>query len=276
MKIDETTVAVITGGASGIGYAIAEAVLARGGRVVLSDVRQEALALAADRLREGSGEVVGVVADVSDAGSVDSLASAAVGRFGEVNLVCNNAGVLPPAGPMWEQDLMTWQRMINIKVMGVIHGVRTFAPLLIAQGKGHILNTASSSALTPLPQRTPYTGTMHAVVGLTETLDLELKGENPALGATVLCPGLVDTALGQNSAELGSIKPPAGPARTIGAMAPGALSPRTVADCAIAAIEAQRVHSAPGEGVLVRAQRRVTVMLADLLAEDNAAVERQS
>jgi NAD(P)-dependent dehydrogenase (short-subunit alcohol dehydrogenase family) len=107
--------------------------------------------------------------------------------------------------------------VISVKMLGVIHGVRAFAPLLIERGAGHILNTASSGGLAPLPGRTPYTGTMHAVVGLTETLDLELKQVSLTLGATVLCPGLVDTALGQNSAALGAIRLPAG-AGTPGSM----------------------------------------------------------
>jgi short-subunit dehydrogenase len=159
--------------------------------------------------------------------------------------------------------------MIAVKVLGVIHGVAAFAPLLIAQGTGHFLNTASSGGLAPLPGRTPYTATMHAVVGLTETLDLELKQVAPALGATVLCPGLVDTPLGRNSAELGAIRLTAGdgPAASMRAMAAsrgGILSPRQVAESAIAAIDAGRVHVALGGGVAERAQARVEALLADI------------
>ena len=155
-------------------------------------------------------------------------------------------------------------------MLGVIHGVKAFAPPLIARGAGHILNTASSGGLTPLPDRTPYTGTMHAVVGLTETLDLELKRASPNLGATVLCPGLVDTPLGRNSATLGAITPPPAPSRrTLAAARGGILSPREVAEAALTAVEQGCVHAAPGAGVAGRAQARVDALLADPAADSH-------
>ncbi|WP_067887942.1 SDR family NAD(P)-dependent oxidoreductase [Nocardia vaccinii] len=272
MQIRSGQVAVITGGASGIGYGLAEALAAREVRLILSDIRQDGLTEAAAALRGAGAEVTAVVADVSDEPSVQALARATMTAYGRVDLVCNNAGVVCPATPMWEQDARTWQRMIGIKMLGVIHGVKAFAPLLIARGAGHILNTASSGGLTPLPDRTPYTGTMHAVVGLTETLDLELKQASPNLGATVLCPGLVDTPLGRNSATLGAITPPPADApapsmRTLAAARGGILSPREVAEAALTAVEQGRVHAAPGAGVAERAQARVDALLADLAAD---------
>ncbi|MEV6336654.1 SDR family NAD(P)-dependent oxidoreductase [Nocardia vinacea] len=267
MLIREGQVAVITGGASGIGYGLAEALAARGVRLVLSDIREDGLIAAAAALR--GAEVTAVVADVSDEASVRALAEHTMAAYGRVDLVCNNAGVVCPAAPLWDQDARTWQRMIGVKILGVVHGVKAFAPLLIAQGNGHFLNTASSGGLAPLPGRTPYTGTMHAVVGLTETLDIELKQVAPTLGATVLCPGLVDTPLGQNSAALGAIELPAGAGATpsmrsqAGARG-GILSPHEVAESALAAIEAGRVHVAPGAGVATRARARVDTLLADI------------
>lgn len=267
MLIREGQVAVITGGASGIGYGLAEALAARGVRLVVSDIREDGLIAAAAALR--GAEVTAVVADVSDEASVRALAERTMAAYGRVDLVCNNAGVVCPAAPLWDQDARTWQRMIGVKILGVVHGVKAFAPLLIAQGTGHFLNTASSGGLAPLPGRTPYTGTMHAVVGLTETLDLELKQVAPTLGATVLCPGLVDTPLGQNSAALGAIELPGGAGATpsmrsqAGARG-GILSPREVAESALAAIEAGRVHVAPGDGVATRARARVDTLLADI------------
>ncbi|WP_327100729.1 SDR family NAD(P)-dependent oxidoreductase [Nocardia vinacea] len=265
MLIREGQVAVITGGASGIGYGLAEALAARGVRLVISDIREDGLIAAAASLR--GAEVTAVVADVSDEASVRALAERTTAAYGRVDLVCNNAGVVCPAAPLWDQDARTWQRMIGVKILGVVHGVKAFAPLLIEQGTGHFLNTASSGGLAPLPGRTPYTGTMHAVVGLTETLDLELKQVAPALGATVLCPGLVDTPLGQNSAALGAIELPAGASpsmRSLAAARGGILSPREVAESALAAIEAGRVHVAPGDGVATRARARVDTLLADI------------
>ncbi|MFJ9083421.1 SDR family NAD(P)-dependent oxidoreductase [Streptomyces sp. NPDC102384] len=267
MRIANDHVAVITGGASGIGYGLAEALAARGVRLVVSDVREEGLTKARAALAEAGAEVTSVVADVSDESSVHALADRTMSAYGRVDLVCNNAGVVSPAAPLWEQTTATWELMIGVKVLGVVHGVRAFAPLLIERGTGHFLNTASSGGLAPLPDRTPYTTTMHAVVGLTETLDAELKRVAPTLGATVLCPGLVDTPLGRNSETLGAIHlPPGTPTsmRDIARSGSGILSPREVAEAALAAVEAGRVHVAPGGGVVERARARVEGLLADL------------
>lgn len=267
MKIAPGQVAVITGGASGIGFGLAEALAARGVHLVLADVREEALEPAADALRAMGAEVATVRTDVSDHDSVAELATRTLELFGRVDLVCNNAGLICPGAPLWEQSTQTWDRMIAVKIMGVVHGVQAFAPVMIKQGHGHFLNTASSGGLAPLPSRTPYTTTMHAVVGLTETLAVELKAESSALGATVLCPGLVDTALGQNSAALGALKLPPGAEgamRSIAAASGGILTPLEVAEAAIAAVEEDRVHSAPGHDVLSRARARVETLLTDL------------
>ncbi|MEB8336194.1 SDR family NAD(P)-dependent oxidoreductase [Streptomyces endophyticus] len=267
MRIANDQVAVITGGASGIGFGLAEALAGRGVRLVISDVREEGLAKAGAALAEAGAEVTAVVADVSDEASVRALADRTKSAYGRVDLVCNNAGVVSPAAPLWEQTAHTWELMIGVKVLGVVHGVRAFAPLFIEHGTGHFINTASSGGLAPLPDRTPYTTTMHAVVGLTETLDAELKRISPALGATVLCPGLVDTPLGQNSETLGAIRLPPGTPSSMRAAASGRggiLSPREVAESALAAVEAGRVHVAPGGGVVERARARVAALLTDI------------
>ncbi|MCX4831266.1 SDR family NAD(P)-dependent oxidoreductase [Streptomyces sp. NBC_01016] len=271
MRIANDHVAVITGGASGIGHGLAEVLAARGVRVVISDVREEGLAKARASLAEAGAEVTAVVADVADEASVRTLADRTMTAYGRVDLVCNNAGVVSPAAPLWEQTSRTWELMIGVKVLGVVHGVRAFAPLLIERGAGHFLNTASSGGLAPLPDRTPYTTTMHAVVGLTETLDEELKRVAPTLGATVLCPGLVDTPLGRNSEALGAIRLPPGTPASMRSMADnrgGILSPREVAEAALDAVEAGRVHVAPGGGVVERARARVAALLADIEGGD--------
>lgn len=273
MKITTGQVAVITGGASGIGFGLAEAFAARGVHLVLADIREEALGPAADALRVLGAEVAIIPTDVSDRDSVDELANRTLERFGRVDLVCNNAGLICPGAPLWEQDTQTWQWMIAVKLMGVVNGVQAFAPIMIKQGSGHFLNTASSGGLATLPNRTPYTATMHAVVGLTETLAVELKAESPTLGATVLCPGLVDTAIGQNSATLGAIKLPPSAAVTmqnIAAASGGILTPLEVAAAAIAGIEEDRVHVAPGHDVLARARARVETLLSDLEISEQA------
>jgi len=269
MRIAQGQVAVITGGASGIGYGLAESLAARGVRIVIADIREDGLADAKSSLAGAGAEVTAIAVDVTSESSVRALAARTMDIHGRVDLVCNNAGVICPHAFMWEQEPRIWQRMIDIKLLGVVHGVAAFAPLLIARGEGHFLNTASAGGLSPLPGRTPYAATMHAVVGMTETLDLELKQVSPALGATVLCPGLVDTSLGQNSAALGTIRLPAAGAPSMRALASGRagiLSPREVAESALAAVEAGRVHVAPGGGVLERARDRVDALLADITA----------
>jgi NAD(P)-dependent dehydrogenase (short-subunit alcohol dehydrogenase family) len=263
VRIEPGQVAVITGGASGIGYGLAEALAARGVRIVVSDIREDGVVGAETSLRKTGAEVIGVVTDVCVEASVRELADRTLAAYDRVDLVCNNAGVVCPDAPMWEQEAATWERLIGVKVLGVVHGVQVFAPLLIDRGAGHFLNTASAGGLAPLPGMAPYAGTMHAVVGLTETLDVELKRVTPALGATVLCPGRVETALRQNSATLGAIRLPAG-APPPASDGDGVLSPRAVAEAAIEAIEAGRVHVAPGPTVPGRARARVEALLADI------------
>ena len=191
MRIQTGQVAVVTGGTSGIGFAIANALVRRGVNVMVADIREDAIPVAVDALAGQPGHAAGVRADVSVDADLDAVADATVERFGRVDLVCNNAGVVCEQASAWEQRPGTWRWLIDVKLMGVVNGVRTFAPLFIAQGSGHFLNTASAGGLIALPTLAPYAATMHAVVGLTETLNAELRSVSKLLGATVLCPGLV-------------------------------------------------------------------------------------
>jgi NAD(P)-dependent dehydrogenase (short-subunit alcohol dehydrogenase family) len=264
MRIETGQVAVVTGGASGIGLAIADALVQRGVNVMIADIRKDAIPVAVDALAGRPGHAAGVRADVSVDADLDALADATVERFGRVDLVCNNAGVVCEQAPTWEQRAETWRWLIDVKLMGVVNGVRTFAPLLITQGFGHFLNTASVGGLMPLPTLAPYNATMHAVVGLTETLNAELRSVSTLLGATVLCPGLVDTALGANSARLVPLGAAATPDNA-GSMPAGAISPAVVAQAAIEAVEADRVHAIVGPGSEVVVRQRVDGLLADLV-----------
>ncbi|MBA4022681.1 MAG: short-chain dehydrogenase [Gordonia sp.] len=263
MKIETGQVAVITGGASGIGYGLAEGLGTRGVRVVLADIREAGLADAKASLNALGVDVLTVHTDASDPESVARLANTTTTHFGRVDLVCNNAGVVGAQAPMWEQQLRTWQWLIDIKLMGVVHGVTAFAPLLIAQGSGHILNTASAGGLMPLPTMTPYNATMHAVVGLTETLNLELRAVAPGVGASVLCPGRVATGLGTNSQAL---EPSAGAAATGNPqdLAGSVLDPAELAELTVAGIEADAVHIVAGAGVAAGARARMDSLLRDL------------
>ena len=264
MKIEAGQTAVVTGGTSGIGFAIAEALVARGVNVMIADIREDAIPIAVDALTGRPGHAAGVRADVSVDADLDALADATVERFGRVDLVCNNAGVVCEQAPTWEQRPGTWRWLIDVKLMGVVNGIRTFAPLFIAQGSGHFLNTASAGGLMALPMLAPYAATMHAVVGLTETLNTELRSVSNLLGATVLCPGLVDTPLGANSARLVPPEAATAPADA-GGMPPGAISPALVAQAAIEAIETDRVHAIVGPHTDVVVRQRVDGLLTDLV-----------
>jgi NAD(P)-dependent dehydrogenase (short-subunit alcohol dehydrogenase family) len=265
MKIESGQVAVVKGGTSGIGFALADLLVRRGVDVMVADIREDAIPVAVDALSGHQGRAVGVRADVSVDADVDALADETVERFGRVDLVCNNAGVVCEQSPMWEQRLETWRWLIDVKLMGVVHGVRTFTPLFIAQGSGHFLNTASAGGLIPLPTLAPYNATMHAVVGLTETLNTELRSVSTRLGATVLCPGMVDTPLGPNSAALAPPGAVAIPNDRDGDAMRGAISPWVVAEAAIEAVEARRVHAVVGPGAAEAAKQRVEALLADLV-----------
>jgi NAD(P)-dependent dehydrogenase (short-subunit alcohol dehydrogenase family) len=157
MRIQTGQVAVVTGGTSGIGFAIADVLVRRGVNVMIADIREEAIPVAVDALAGRPGHAAGVRADVSVDADLDALADETVERFGRIDLVCNNAGVVCEQAPTWEQRPETWRWLIDVKLMGVVNGVRTFAPLLIAQGYGHFLNTASAGGLMPLPTLAPPT-----------------------------------------------------------------------------------------------------------------------
>jgi NAD(P)-dependent dehydrogenase (short-subunit alcohol dehydrogenase family) len=182
------TTAVVTGGASGIGAALARAFLARGCSVVLADVDAGALAGTARELG-----VLGVRTDVSDPDSVAALADRAVAEYGEVHVVCNNAGV-GPMGAIADLTLADWRWMLDVNLFGVVHGVHAFLPVLERNADwGHVVNTSSMSALCPPPGLGAYVTGKAAVLGLTEVLAAELRAAGSKVGATVVLPGAVTT-----------------------------------------------------------------------------------
>jgi NAD(P)-dependent dehydrogenase (short-subunit alcohol dehydrogenase family) len=187
-------VAVVTGGASGIGKGIATQFVAEGMRVVIADIEQAALEAAARELG-----AVGVLTDVSDIDSVHALAKEAANRFGTVHVVCNNAGIGPLAA-IADLTMDDWNWMIGVNLFGVIHGVQTFLPILRANPDGgHIVNTASMAGLVAPPRLGAYSVTKYGVVALTEVLAMELAAAGSKVGASVLCPGTVSTNIGTSS-----------------------------------------------------------------------------
>jgi len=188
--------AVITGAGSGIGAALARRAAAEGMNVVLADIRfEDAAKVEADL---GDGRALAVRTDVSDAASVASLADLAWDRFGSVDLLCNNAGIVPGGRhrKVWEYSLGDWQWSLGVNLYGVVHGMRAFVPRMIAAGRpGHILNTASVAGVVSGSGSACYGASKHAVVRATEALYAGLKEVGAPIGVTMLCPGLVATGI---------------------------------------------------------------------------------
>jgi NAD(P)-dependent dehydrogenase (short-subunit alcohol dehydrogenase family) len=185
-------VAVVTGAASGIGYALAERWAGEGMKVVLADIEEDALEAAADRLGR-LGKVIAVPTDVSLVESVDDLARQAQ-AFGQVRLVCNNAGVGgATASAGWEKSVREWQWVLDVNLWGVINGIRAFMPGMVERDEGNIVNTASVAGLLPMPFGTPYAASKHAVVGISLSIRQELEMLGSRVRMSVLCPGWIRT-----------------------------------------------------------------------------------
>lgn len=196
MKDLHGRVAVVTGAASGIGRGIAEALCAAGMKVVLSDVEAEVLEQTAREMRGAGAEVLAVCADVASQEQVEALGQRSLEAFGAVHVVCNNAGVGVGGVPTWESTLDDWNWILGVNLMGVVHGIRTFVPILLEQGaEGHVVNTASMAGLVSGGGNALYGVTKHAVVALSENLQNELRTLGSAVRVSVLCPGWVDTRI---------------------------------------------------------------------------------
>jgi NAD(P)-dependent dehydrogenase (short-subunit alcohol dehydrogenase family) len=194
--------AVITGGASGIGFAAAREFAGRGARIMLSDIDSAALDRAVGKLRDDGVDAHGVVCDVRKFDDVNRLADEAFGVFGDVHLVFNNAGIAY-AGPISETSHDDWRFVIDVDLWGPIHGVEAFLPRLIAQeAPSHIAFTSSFAGLIPNVGLGPYCVAKYGVVALAETLSREVRGNG--IGVTVLCPMIVDTNLLANTERVRS------------------------------------------------------------------------
>lgn len=198
MKEFKDKVALITGGASGIGFALADRFASVGMKIVLADIEEAALETAERSLKDKGAPVLSVRTDVSKADEVERLAARAYDHFGAVHVLCNNAGV-GGGGLTWEQPLEDWQWVMGVNLWGVIHGLRTFLPKMLAQGaEGHVVNTASVAGLITTPYMSIYGATKHAVVAITESLRMELEILGAAISASVVCPGFVATNIGDS------------------------------------------------------------------------------
>lgn len=187
--------AVVTGAASGIGRALADAFAAEDMAVVLADVEVEPLEAAGAELRERGATVETVRCDVADRGDVVGLAEAAYGAFGAVHVVCNNAGVSGPMGPIWQATDKDWAWVLGVNLMGVVHGIQAFVPRMVAGGEeGHVVNTSSVLGLSG-GSGSIYSVTKHGVTRLTEGLWHDLRAAGSSISASVLCPGMIATRI---------------------------------------------------------------------------------
>jgi NAD(P)-dependent dehydrogenase (short-subunit alcohol dehydrogenase family) len=198
MKELRGKVAVVTGGAGGIGLALCEELVAEGMKVVVSDVRDDAVRAATESLG-ATGEVEGVVTDVSDPASVEALADATYARFGACHVLCNNAGVGAPSSTPWETTINDWRWVHGVNVMGVVHGTLAFVPRMLEAGEpGHIVNTSSGDGgIEPLPTASVYAASKAAVTTFTECLASQLESLDTPLRASIFYPsgGLLKTGL---------------------------------------------------------------------------------
>jgi NAD(P)-dependent dehydrogenase (short-subunit alcohol dehydrogenase family) len=195
MKQFEGKTAVVTGAASGIGRALAERFAQARMQVVLADIEKDALDRAVRELEERQHRVIGVVTNTMLRDSVEAMAKKAIAEFGKVHIVCNNAGIAAMASglkPIWEVSDRDWQWVMGVNFYGVLYGIQAFVPHMLAHGEeGHIVNTASLAGV--MPGGGTYGVSKHGVLSLTETLHQNLTAAGAKIGASVLCPGFVNT-----------------------------------------------------------------------------------
>jgi NAD(P)-dependent dehydrogenase (short-subunit alcohol dehydrogenase family) len=198
----ETTgrVAVITGGASGIGRGMARAFADAGMKIMLADLDENMLAATVDELSHRGVEVAGRSCDVSKLDEVEALAAATVERFGAVHVLCNNAGVGIPT-PTHNIRIDDWRWIIDVDLWGPIYGVKAFLPIMEDQGEGHINTTASLAGLIAAGFMGAYNVAKHGAVALMTTLERDLRGRKSPVRASVLCPGPINTAISRHSVE---------------------------------------------------------------------------
>jgi len=190
--------AVITGGASGIGLALAERFGAEGMNVVIADVEQSALDAASDQLIAAGISCAAMRCDVSDRNAVEALADFAYDEFGAVHVLCNNAGVVHRA-LTWEATIESWEWVLGVDLWGPIYGVHSFVPRMIASGEpGHVVNTASTAGILAFPSICSYDVAKQGVVALSEVLLADAMAANVPIRVSVLCPGVVRTKIGQS------------------------------------------------------------------------------
>ncbi len=200
VSIFQGKVAVITGAGSGIGKSLAEELARRGARVVISDINSGRIENTAEGIARSGGKVTAATLDVSDYEAVKSMVEGTLATHGRIDYLFNNAGIAI-AGPAKEFTIEDWRRVMDINLYGVVHGIAVAYPLMVKQGWGHIVNTASIEGLVPFPATVSYVASKYAVVGLSSALRIE--GAAHGVRVSVVCPGYVRTAIFADSKIIG-------------------------------------------------------------------------
>ena len=260
-------VAVVTGGGSGIGRALAEGFAREGARVVVADIEEPAATMVVEGIRARGGVALAVPVDVSDLGQVRALAGRAFDHFGAVHVLCNNAGVALH-GAIQDATHRDWEWVLGVNLWGVIHGLEAFLPRMIAQGPpGHVVNTASMAGLIASRGLGVYNTSKYAVVGISETLVKDLRPHG--IGVSVLCPMGVSTRIGESARNR--------PARLSNEEESGTaeveligkyLDPDTVAAMVLAAIKANRLYVITHDESLEPLRRRFQRIEGAILDRD--------
>jgi len=273
-------VAVVTGGASGIGRAMAERFAAEGMKVVLADIEEGALTRAESEMRATGATVASKRTDVSRGEDVEALAAFTIDTFGAVHVVCNNAGVAV-GGVTWQHTVKDWQWLLGVNLWGVIHGVRTFVPIMLQQGdECHVVNTASGAGLHTRPWLAMYCASKHAVVALSESLYHELSLTGSKVKVSVLCPAVVNTRIGElernRPDDLSNAGGAGVPAQQMQAMEQAfrallatGLPPEQVADAVVGAIRDERFYIITHE----ETKERVSARLNDIIGDRNPTLQ---
>lgn len=262
MELSPGQVAVVTGGASGIGLALVTEFAERGLTVIAADVEEPA--------SRPPGKVVYRPLDVRADGAVEELAASVVAEHGRVDVVCANAGVVTPPALLWEQPAADWLWTVEVNLFGVVNTLRAFVPHLVAAGHGHVVCTSSIVGLAPFPggRNAAYAATKTAIVGLCEVLREELNEVAPAVGVTVLCPGPVTTRIRDadrnRPADRGRSRPGTPAPAAVFEHGMARIEPAEVARHVCAAIADGRMYVLPNAGTAAHARARVNRLLAEL------------
>ena len=282
-------VAVVTGAASGMGRALVERFALEGMKVVLADVEERALDTAVEELQGRGFEVIGQLADVSQLAQVEAVRDLTLEQYGKVHILCNNAGVTCAWGetPTWEATIHDWEWVLGVNLWGVIHGVRTFLPVMIEQDEeGHVVNNSSVAGLVTGPGAT-YEVSKVGVTRITEALYYELAMCESKVKCTLLCPGEVATNLdlaGRNRPPALRDEHEAGRQAALAAQSQGrherhqsdGMAPSEVADRVLNAIKEEKFYliTEPNPASLVRIKDNVRVRMESIIAERNLPLPR--